>query len=48
MNMPEAKTEQLEFQIDILVGLEPETVGRAVEKYDYSLPADLENWAHGF
>lgn len=46
MTMPETKVEQLQWQIDLLVGLEPEIVGRAPREYGYGLPVELENWAH--
>jgi len=45
MYTPEVKVEQLQWQLDLLVGLEPEAVGRAVGQFDYGLSENLEDWA---
>ena len=45
MKTPEVKIEQLQWQLDLISGIEPEVFGRTIQNYDYFLSTEPENWA---
>ena len=45
MKTPEVKLEQLQWQLDLISGIEPEVFGRTIQNYDYYLSTEPENWA---
>ena len=45
MKTPEVKLEQLQWQLDLISGIEPEVFGRTIQHYDYYLSTEPENWA---
>ncbi len=45
MNIPEVKIEQLQWQLDVMAGLEPEILGRTIQEYDYYISTEPEHWA---
>ena len=45
MKTPEVRVEQLQWQLDLISGMEPEVFGRTIENYDYYLSTEPEMWA---